>query len=60
MTYHGVVLLLAGWQADEPKLVEQYTAIVDKSVTALVRVCAGLTSRALGSRRATRPARCGS
>ena len=32
MTYHGVVLLLAGYQADEAHIVRQYQAIVDKSV----------------------------
>lgn len=30
MTYHGVVLLLAGYQADEAHIVKQYKAIVDK------------------------------
>jgi hypothetical protein len=30
MTYLGVILLLAGWQADETAIVKQYTAIVDK------------------------------
>ena len=29
MTYHGVVLLLAGYQADEQHIVKQYQAIVD-------------------------------
>lgn len=31
MTYNGVVLLLAGWQADEAKLVREYRAIVDRT-----------------------------
>ncbi|KAI5897779.1 uncharacterized protein SCHCODRAFT_02486342 [Schizophyllum commune H4-8] len=31
MTYHGVVLLLAGWQADEARLVREYQAIVDRT-----------------------------
>ncbi|KAF9026460.1 hypothetical protein BDZ89DRAFT_1113807 [Hymenopellis radicata] len=30
MTYHGVVLLLSGWQCDEAHIVRQYRAIVDK------------------------------
>ncbi|KII88264.1 hypothetical protein PLICRDRAFT_175873 [Plicaturopsis crispa FD-325 SS-3] len=30
MTYHGVVLLLAGYQADEAHIIKQYKAIVDK------------------------------
>ena len=30
MTYHGVVLLLAGFQADEAHIVKQYKAIVEK------------------------------
>jgi hypothetical protein len=30
MTYHGVVLLLAGWQADEARIIKQYTDIVEK------------------------------
>ncbi|KAI0929242.1 hypothetical protein AcV5_006552 [Taiwanofungus camphoratus] len=29
MTYHGVVLLLAGYQADEAQIIRQYRAIVD-------------------------------
>ena len=32
MTYHGVVLLLAGYQADENHILRQYRAIVDKYV----------------------------
>ena len=32
MTYHGVVLLLAGYQADEDHILRQYRAIVDKYV----------------------------
>jgi hypothetical protein len=32
MTYHGVVLLLSGYQADEAHTIKQYRAIVDKSV----------------------------
>ncbi|KAI0664762.1 outer membrane protein Iml2/Tetratricopeptide repeat protein 39 [Cubamyces menziesii] len=30
MTYHGVVLLLSGYQADEAHIIRQYRAIVDK------------------------------
>ncbi|OBZ65787.1 Mitochondrial outer membrane protein IML2 [Grifola frondosa] len=30
MTYHGVVLLLSGYQADESHIIKQYRAIVDK------------------------------
>ncbi|OAX38012.1 hypothetical protein K503DRAFT_866467 [Rhizopogon vinicolor AM-OR11-026] len=30
MTYHGVVLLLAGYQADEAHIIKQYKAIVSK------------------------------
>lgn len=30
MTYHGVVLLLAGYQADEAHTLKQYRAIVDR------------------------------
>lgn len=30
MTYHGVVLLLSGYQADEAHIIKQYTAIVDR------------------------------
>ncbi|KAG6887246.1 hypothetical protein C0995_016642 [Termitomyces sp. Mi166 len=29
MTYHGVVLLLSGYQADEARIIRQYKAIVD-------------------------------
>lgn len=32
MTYHGVVLLLSGYQADEQHILRQYRAIVDKCV----------------------------
>ena len=35
MTYHGVVLLLAGYQADEEHILRQYRAIVDKFVVFL-------------------------
>ena len=35
MTYHGVVLLLSGYQADEAHIIKQYRAIVDKSVVIL-------------------------
>lgn len=30
MTYHGVVLLLSGYQADEEHILRQYKGIVDK------------------------------
>ena len=30
MTYHGVVLLMSGYQADEAHIVKQYQAIVDE------------------------------
>ncbi|PPQ84113.1 hypothetical protein CVT24_002376 [Panaeolus cyanescens] len=30
MTYHGVVLLLSGYQSDEKRLLKEYKAIVDK------------------------------
>ncbi|PCH37913.1 hypothetical protein WOLCODRAFT_135919 [Wolfiporia cocos MD-104 SS10] len=33
MTYHGVVLLLSGYQADEQHILQQYRAIVDKIST---------------------------
>ncbi|KZT09584.1 uncharacterized protein LAESUDRAFT_741851 [Laetiporus sulphureus 93-53] len=33
MTYHGVVLLLSGYQADEQHILRQYRAIVDKIST---------------------------
>ncbi|TFK46699.1 hypothetical protein OE88DRAFT_1714935 [Heliocybe sulcata] len=33
MTYHGVVLLLAGYQADEEHILKQYRAIVDRVST---------------------------
>ncbi|KAF8163824.1 mitochondrial outer membrane protein IML2 [Crassisporium funariophilum] len=33
MTYHGVVLLLSGYQADEHRILAQYKAIVDKIET---------------------------
>jgi hypothetical protein len=29
MTYHGVVLLLSGYQADEAHILRQYKSIVD-------------------------------
>ncbi|EAU84983.2 hypothetical protein CC1G_04079 [Coprinopsis cinerea okayama7 len=29
MTYHGVVLLLSGWQADEARIINQYKGIID-------------------------------
>lgn len=32
MTYHGVVLLLSGYQANEPKIIREYQDIVDRSV----------------------------
>lgn len=32
MTYHGVVLLLSGYQADEQHILRQYRAIVEKCV----------------------------
>ena len=32
MTYHGAVLLLAGYQADEERIIKQYGIIVDKLV----------------------------
>ena len=32
MTYHGVVLLLGGWQADEEGLVKLYKGLVDRCV----------------------------
>jgi len=32
MTYHGVVLLLSGYQADEVRLLAEYKAIVDRCV----------------------------
>ena len=35
MTYHGVVLLLSGYQADEQHILRQYRAIVDKCVIPL-------------------------
>ncbi|KAH7923486.1 hypothetical protein BV22DRAFT_1196685 [Leucogyrophana mollusca] len=31
MTYHGVVLLLSGYQADEEHIIKQYKAIVEKA-----------------------------
>lgn len=30
MSYYGMVLLLAGYQADEAHILKQYTAIVEK------------------------------
>jgi len=30
MTYHGVVLLLSGYQADEMHIIKRYKAIVDR------------------------------
>ncbi|KAF9449736.1 hypothetical protein P691DRAFT_774496 [Macrolepiota fuliginosa MF-IS2] len=30
MTYHGVVLLLSGYQADEPRIVKEYQVLVDR------------------------------
>jgi len=52
MTYHGVVLLLSGYQADEAHIIKQYTAIVDSvearypngSLWILNRVCVNLLS----------------
>ena len=32
MSYHGVVLLLSGYQADEAHIVKQYRAIVEQYV----------------------------
>ena len=32
MSYHGVVLLLSGYQADEAQTIKQYWAIVNKSI----------------------------
>jgi hypothetical protein len=40
MTYHGVVLLLSGYQADEEHTIKQYKAIVDRSgISALSHLC---------------------
>jgi hypothetical protein len=36
MTYHGAVLLLSGYQADEAHIIKQYRAIVDKCVAVLL------------------------
>lgn len=36
MTYHGVVLLLSGYQADEQHILRQYRAVVDKCVVLLI------------------------
>lgn len=33
MTYHGVVLLMSGYQADEEKILKQYREIVDVYVS---------------------------
>ncbi|EJD00336.1 uncharacterized protein FOMMEDRAFT_159009 [Fomitiporia mediterranea MF3/22] len=33
MTYHGVVLLMSGYQADEAHIVKQYKAIVDSAIS---------------------------
>jgi len=33
MTYHGVVLLLSGYQSDEERLLSEYKAIVDRCAT---------------------------
>lgn len=30
MTYHGIVILLSGYQADEAHIIKQYRAIVEK------------------------------
>lgn len=30
MTYHGIVLLMSGYQADEQHIIKQYRAIVEK------------------------------
>jgi hypothetical protein len=35
MTYHGIVLLSSGYQADEAHILRQYREIVDKSVQPL-------------------------
>lgn len=35
MTYHGVVLLLSGYQANENYIVKEYQAIVDRCVPPL-------------------------
>lgn len=40
MTYHGVVLLLSGYQADEAHILRQYEAIVTKYVIFNVAVLA--------------------
>lgn len=36
MTYHGVVLLLSGYQANEDKILSEYKTIVDKCVLIFV------------------------
>lgn len=57
MTYHGVVLLLSGYQADEQHILRQYRAIVDKY--ACVVFCAGCTDGRLDSPGGIQQARCG-
>lgn len=65
MTYHGVVLLMSGWQADVERIVREYESIVARYVSFLRPD----TSRALTysvlcivleSRHGTPKARCGS
>lgn len=36
MTYYGVILLLAGYQADEEHIIRQYKGIMNKCVISLV------------------------
>jgi hypothetical protein len=38
MTYHGVVLLLSGYQADEAHMIKQYKAIVSRQVIFFILV----------------------
>ncbi|KZT71236.1 hypothetical protein DAEQUDRAFT_763848 [Daedalea quercina L-15889] len=46
MTYHGVVLLLSGYQADEQHILRQYRAIVDKLSTRYPRGSLWILNRA--------------
>jgi hypothetical protein len=39
MTYYGVVLLLAGYQADEQHILKQYRAMIDQYDTCIPLLC---------------------
>jgi hypothetical protein len=60
MTYHGIVLLLSGYQADEAAILRQYQKIVDKCVQHRPVAESSSNSWCTDLRRSTQRVRCGS